>query len=75
MTIAYSVFADGLSQTPVFASPLDRGRFIRATKKIGRTKMVRPFSLPNNLRFAPAEQEEYKASKSGDHAKDYNQRG
>jgi hypothetical protein len=28
MTIAYSVFADGLSQTPVFASPLDRGRFI-----------------------------------------------
>jgi hypothetical protein len=26
MTIAYSVFADGLSQTPVFASPLDRGR-------------------------------------------------
>jgi hypothetical protein len=28
MTIAYSVFADGLSQTPVFASPLDRGRFL-----------------------------------------------
>ena len=28
MAIAYSVFADGLSQTPVFASPLDRGRFI-----------------------------------------------
>jgi hypothetical protein len=27
MTIAYSVFADGLSQTPVFASPLDRGRY------------------------------------------------
>jgi len=29
MNIAYSVFADGLSQTPVFASPLDRGRFIQ----------------------------------------------
>jgi hypothetical protein len=29
MTVAYSVFADGLSQTPVFASPLDRGRFIK----------------------------------------------
>ncbi len=28
MTIAYSVFADGLSQTPVFASPLDRGRLL-----------------------------------------------
>ena len=28
MTIAYSVFADSLSQAPVFASPLDRGRFI-----------------------------------------------
>jgi hypothetical protein len=28
MIIAYSVFADGLSQTPVFASPLDRGRFM-----------------------------------------------
>jgi len=26
MNAAYSVFADGLSQTPVFASPLDRGR-------------------------------------------------
>lgn len=29
MTIAYSVFADGLSQTPVFASPLDRGRLLQ----------------------------------------------
>jgi hypothetical protein len=28
MTIAYSAFAGGLSQTPVFASPLNRGRFI-----------------------------------------------
>ena len=27
MNVAYSVFADSLSQTPVFASPLDRGRF------------------------------------------------
>jgi hypothetical protein len=27
MTIAYSVIADGLGQTPAFASPLDRGRF------------------------------------------------
>jgi len=32
MTSAYSVFADGLSQTPVFASPLDRGRLINNTK-------------------------------------------
>jgi hypothetical protein len=29
MTIAYSVIADGLGQTPVFASPLDRGRFFK----------------------------------------------
>ena len=26
MNAAYSAFAGGLSQTPVFASPLDRGR-------------------------------------------------
>ncbi len=27
MNLAYSAFAGGLGQTPVFASPLDRGRF------------------------------------------------
>jgi hypothetical protein len=31
MITAYSVFADGLSQTPVFASPLDRGRLFKKT--------------------------------------------
>jgi hypothetical protein len=33
MIIAYSVFADGLSQTPVFASPLDRGRFVHIPRE------------------------------------------
>jgi hypothetical protein len=33
MTLAYSVFADGLSQTPVFASPLDRGRLFCAKRR------------------------------------------
>jgi hypothetical protein len=32
MTIAYSVFADGLSQTPVFASLLDRGRLFNNSR-------------------------------------------
>jgi hypothetical protein len=33
MNAAYSVFADGLSQPPVFASPLDRGRFFNQGMK------------------------------------------
>ena len=32
MNAACSVFADGLSQTPVFASPLDRGRLFNKMK-------------------------------------------
>jgi hypothetical protein len=35
MNLAYSVFADGLSQTPVFASPLDRGRLLPNIKTGG----------------------------------------
>ena len=33
MITAYSVFADRLSQTPVFASPLDRGRFFNKSNR------------------------------------------
>jgi hypothetical protein len=41
MNTAYSVFADGLSQTPVFASPLDRGRFMPYSKTDGPLQVAR----------------------------------
>jgi hypothetical protein len=40
MTLAYSVFADGLSQTPVFASPLDRGRLFKTKRENRNASLV-----------------------------------
>ena len=46
---AYSVFADGLSQTPVFASPLDRGRFISIKQAGLKSQVLDGLSLVEQL--------------------------
>lgn len=43
MNAAYSVFADGLSQTPVFASPLDRGRLFLKIQMLNGLAVVDKF--------------------------------
>ena len=54
MITAYSVFADGLSQTPVFASPLDRGRFMANPKTGGPLRFTRLCLIKLLIDFAAA---------------------
>jgi hypothetical protein len=49
MTLAYSVFADSLSQTPVLASPLNRGRFVTLINQEKINFQITKFHLERQL--------------------------